>query len=172
MLCVLLFSLVGLLVPFVGAINFTNFKPLEHTGPAAPYFDAPSRFNISNTPPMGCIVDQAAYIIRHGASVHLPLFSLNNITNSKNRRFPEPGSFVGWQDLFNKMQNATYNATGDLNFIPSWVPPVDDVPHEPLFLTDHGAADAFHLGMELRGRYNFTPGGGNLTVWYVLSVHD
>jgi acid phosphatase len=47
------------------------------------------------------------------------------------------------------------------------VPPVDDVPHEPLFLTSHGAQEAFSLGAQLRQEYAFTPGGGNLTVWYV-----
>jgi acid phosphatase len=80
-------------------------------------------------------------------------------------RFPEPGSFNGWLNLFDKLQNATYNATGSLTFLPSWTPPVDDVPHEPLFLTSHGAAEAFKLGAQLRGRYKLTSGGDNFTVW-------
>ncbi|KAG6839524.1 hypothetical protein C0991_001881 [Blastosporella zonata] len=80
-------------------------------------------------------------------------------------RYPEPGSFGGWQSLFNKFQNATYTAKGPLAFIPSWVPPIDDAPHEPLFLTSTGAGEAFALGVDLRKRYALTKGGENMTVW-------
>lgn len=83
------------------------------------------------------------------------------------RRFPEPGSFAGWQGLFAKLQNATYTANGSLAFSPSWVPPVDDIPHQPLFLSSTGAREAFDLGVELRKRYRFTKGGDNFTVWWV-----
>lgn len=81
------------------------------------------------------------------------------------RRYPEPGSFQGWQTLFAKFQNTTYTAKGPLVFIPTWVPPVDDVPHEPLFLSSTGAREAFDLGVKLRQTYGFTKGGGNFTVW-------
>ncbi|KAI0693965.1 phosphoglycerate mutase-like protein [Cytidiella melzeri] len=124
-----------------------SFNPLHHSGPASPYFNSPSLFNIPSDLPAGCVVDKASYIMRHGA------------------RFPEPGSFTGWVNLFDKLQSTTYNATGALTFLPSWVLPVDDVPHEPLFLTSHGAAEAFTLGAQLRGRYNVTKGGSNFTVW-------
>ncbi|KAG6856608.1 hypothetical protein H0H87_002563 [Tephrocybe sp. NHM501043] len=123
------------------------FNPLQHSGPASPYFDAPSQFGIPSPTPANCHVDQAAYILRHGS------------------RYPEPGSFAGWQALYTKFQNATYTARGPLAFIPSWVPPVDDVPHQPLFLTSTGAAEAFSLGADLRKRYAFTKGGENMTVW-------
>ncbi|KAF8056540.1 phosphoglycerate mutase-like protein [Lyophyllum atratum] len=123
------------------------FDPLRHSGAASPYFDAPSQFGIPVATPANCQVDQAAYIVRHGS------------------RYPEPGSFVGWQNLFAKFQNATYTARGPLAFIPSWTPPVDDVPHEPLFLSSTGAGESFGLGVELRKRYGFTKGGENFTVW-------
>lgn len=84
------------------------------------------------------------------------------------RRFPEPGSFAGWQSLFAKLQNATYTAKGPLAFLPSWTPPVDDVPHEPLFLSSTGSREAFDLGVDLRKRYQFTKGGDNFTVWYAV----
>lgn len=44
-----------------------EFNPLHHSGPASPYFDAPDQFGISSDTPAGCKVDQAAYIVRHGA---------------------------------------------------------------------------------------------------------
>ncbi|KAI0366019.1 phosphoglycerate mutase-like protein [Pilatotrama ljubarskyi] len=129
------------------AVCCGRFNPLHHSGAASPYFDAPSQFGISPSTPPQCVVDQAAYIVRHGS------------------RFPEPGSFAGWQALFTKLQSATYTAHGPLAFLPSWEPPVDDIPHQPLFLSATGAREAFDLGVELRKRYRFTPGGSNFTVW-------
>ncbi|KAF5346841.1 hypothetical protein D9756_010630 [Leucocoprinus leucothites] len=124
-----------------------EFNPLHHSGPASPYFDAPPEAGIPEETPGGCVVDQAAYLVRHGS------------------RYPEPGSFTGWQNLFQKFQNSSYIASGPLNFIPTWTPPVDDQPHEPLFLTSTGSREAFDLGVQLRKRYRLTPGGANFTVW-------
>ncbi|KAJ6597247.1 phosphoglycerate mutase-like protein [Mycena vulgaris] len=135
------------LVVSIPAVFGASFDPLQHSGPASPYFDAPSQDGISSDTPVGCVVDQAAYILRHGS------------------RYPEPGSFGGWQGLFAKFQNTSYTAKGPLAFIPSWVPPVDDIPHEPLFLSSTGALEAFSLGVDLRKRYKFTKGGDNITVW-------
>ncbi|KXN92492.1 Acid phosphatase PHO1 [Leucoagaricus sp. SymC.cos] len=137
-------SLIG--IHIFGA-NAEAFNPLHHSGPASPYFDAPAEAGISEETPDGCVVDQAAYIVRHGS------------------RYPEPGSFVGWQNLFEKFQNSSYIASGPLAFIPTWTPPVDDEPHEPLFLTTTGAREAFDLGVELRKRYRLTHGSTNFTIW-------
>lgn len=82
-------------------------------------------------------------------------------------RYPEPGSFIGWQDLFWKIQNATFIAHGPLAFLPTWNLPVDNVDHQPLFLSSTGAQESFDLGVELRKRYAFTTGGGNFTAWCV-----
>ncbi|KAJ7096500.1 phosphoglycerate mutase-like protein [Mycena crocata] len=131
----------------IPAVFCASFDPLKHSGPASPYFDAPSQDGISLDTPAGCVVDQAAYILRHGS------------------RYPEPGSFAGWQALFAKFQNTSYTARGPLAFIPSGVPPVDDIPHEPLFLSSTGALEAFSLGVGLRKRYKFTKGGDNITIW-------
>ncbi|TDL27711.1 phosphoglycerate mutase-like protein [Rickenella mellea] len=140
-------ALLGFAVAASLASVLAEFNPLHHSGPASPYFDAPSQLGISTETPDGCVVDQAAYILRHGS------------------RYPEPGSFAGWQALFNKFQGASYTARGPLAFIPSWTPPIDDPPHEPLFLTSTGAGEAFALGVDLRKRYGFTKGGDGLTVW-------
>ncbi|KAJ7256546.1 phosphoglycerate mutase-like protein [Mycena haematopus] len=137
----------ALSISSIPVVFCVSFDPLHHSGPASPYFDAPSQDGIPDETPTGCVVDQAAYIVRHGA------------------RYPEPGSFTGWQSLFAKFQNNSYTATGPLAFIPSWVPPVDDIPHEPLFLSSTGALESFSLGVDLRKRYKFTSGGENITVW-------
>lgn len=92
-------------------------------------------------------------------------FMSSTIFINPNSRYPEPGSFSGWQALFTKFQNASYTASGPLSFIPTWIPPVDDQPHQPLYLTSTGARESFDLGVELRKRYRLTPGGANFTVW-------
>ncbi|THU89422.1 phosphoglycerate mutase-like protein [Dendrothele bispora CBS 962.96] len=136
-------------VLLVGASSVTaeQFDPLHHSGPASPYFVAPPLAGVPSTVPDGCVVDQAAWFLRHGS------------------RYPEPGSFTGWENLFAKFQNASYTARGPLSFIPFWTLPIDDEPHQPLFLSSTGAGEAFALGVKLRKRYGFTKGGENITVW-------
>ena len=46
-----------------------RFNPLHHSGPASPYFDAPVTDNVDYDTPDGCVVEQAAYLVRHGRSV-------------------------------------------------------------------------------------------------------
>ncbi|KAK1236252.1 hypothetical protein PQX77_000514, partial [Marasmius sp. AFHP31] len=132
--------------PVARAVENAEFNPLHHVGPSSPYFDAPSQSGIPVATPHGCVVDQVAYILRHGS------------------RYPEPGSFTGWKNLFSKFQNGTYTARGPLSFIPSWIPPVDDESHQITFLSSTGASEAFSLGVKLRNRYGMTKGGENMTV--------
>ena len=51
----------------VSSGSASTFNPLHHSGPASPYFDAPQEDGISESTPEGCVVDQAAYIVRHGS---------------------------------------------------------------------------------------------------------
>lgn len=55
----------------VGAVT-SAFDPLQHSGAASPYFDAPSQDGIPSATPANCQVDQAAYILRHGSYVITP----------------------------------------------------------------------------------------------------
>ncbi|CAK5265064.1 unnamed protein product [Mycena citricolor] len=124
-----------------------EFNPLQHSGPASPYFDAPIEDDVSYDTPDNCVVDQAAYIVRHGA------------------RYPEPGSANYWKTLAAKLKNGTYTVSGPLAFLASWTNPIDDTPHEPLYLSSTGALEAFSLGVQLRKLYKMTPGGSNFTLW-------
>ncbi|KAF9075328.1 histidine phosphatase superfamily [Rhodocollybia butyracea] len=128
-------------------VSAAAFDPLKHSGGASPYFDAPTLPGLGPETPDGCVVDQAAYFVRHGA------------------RYPEASDFTGWQELFWKIQNATFTASGPLAFIPEWVPPVDSADNELADLSSTGSQEAFDLGVELRKRYAFTDGGENFTAW-------
>jgi hypothetical protein len=44
---------------------------------------------------------------------------------------------------------------------------LDDIDHQPLFLSSSGSLEAFSLGVDLRKRYKFTKGGENITIWYL-----
>ena len=78
-------------------------------------------FHISTDIPDGCQVDQAVYVVRHGS------------------RYPDPGAYVEWTTLYSKVlpnsaidmqnmlilsqiQNATFTASGALDFLPTWKP--------------------------------------------------
>ncbi|KII87239.1 hypothetical protein PLICRDRAFT_177012 [Plicaturopsis crispa FD-325 SS-3] len=123
--------------------------PLQHSGAWSPYFDAPPQDGIPAALPSGCTVSQAAYLVRHGS------------------RYPEPGSSASWTTLQQKIHNASFASqpTGPLAFLPTWVSPVDDAAHEPLYLSATGAGEGFALGVALRKRYRLTPGGQNFTAW-------
>ncbi|KAL0578349.1 hypothetical protein V5O48_003664 [Marasmius crinis-equi] len=147
--------LIGLISSSLAATSKApEFNPLHHSGPSSPYFNAPSQSDVPVEIPDGCVVDQAAYIARHGS------------------RYPLSDVFTNWNNLFSKFQNATYKARGPLSFIPSWVPPVDDQGHELSFLSTTGASETFNLGVDLRKRYGFTKGGSNFTVWAASSQRD
>ncbi|KAF8515380.1 phosphoglycerate mutase-like protein [Hysterangium stoloniferum] len=123
------------------------FDPTKHAGGESPWFPAPEQYGISAELPKGCVVDQAAYIVRHGA------------------RYPEVGSFAGWVTLHSKLQNATYTAEGPLSFLPSWQLSLDDPNNQATFLSVTGGSEAFSLGANLRKRYGFTKGGDDMIVW-------
>lgn len=55
-----------------------SFDPLHHIGGNGPWFSAPNVFNIDAEPPTGCVVDQVAFVSRHGS------------------RYPDPGAYNEW----------------------------------------------------------------------------
>ena len=68
--CVLLLSGVALAQyasPPVVPLFPADFDPVLHSGAAAQYFDAPSQYGIPVEIPQGCVVEQAAYIVRHAS---------------------------------------------------------------------------------------------------------
>lgn len=54
----------------VASVANAAFDPLKHSGNASPYFDAPTLPGLPAETPEGCVVDQAAYFVRHGSYVY------------------------------------------------------------------------------------------------------
>lgn len=69
-------------VLFVASVANAAFDPLKHSGNASPYFNAPTLPGLGAETPEGCVVDQAAYFVRHGSYVlnYSPVLSVSNIS--------------------------------------------------------------------------------------------
>ncbi|KIX07340.1 uncharacterized protein Z518_01993 [Rhinocladiella mackenziei CBS 650.93] len=125
-----------------------EFNPLEHLGANSPWFVGPNVFGINASTPDGCEVDQAVYISRHGS------------------RYPDPGAYDEWVELYDKFQAAPFTATGSLEFLPNWEPVLDNPEQQERQLSPGGYDELYHFGVELRTRY---PGwykyGSPFRVW-------
>lgn len=66
-------------------VHAASFDPLEHLGGNSPLFSGPNVFGIPQEPPAGCVVDQAAFVSRHGS------------------RYPDPGAYYQWTNLSAKV---------------------------------------------------------------------
>lgn len=62
----------------------TASNPLTWLGGNGPYFAGPDINGVKNEVPEGCVVDQVAYISRHGS------------------RFPDTGAYGGWVSMYEK----------------------------------------------------------------------
>lgn len=63
----------------------TATEPLKWLGGNGPYFAGPNVNNVENKVPEGCVVDQVAYVARHGS------------------RYPDQGAYNGWVALYEKV---------------------------------------------------------------------
>lgn len=63
----------------------TAKEPLKWLGGNSPYFAGPNVNGVENVIPEGCIVDQVAYVARHGS------------------RYPDTGAYNGWVELHNRV---------------------------------------------------------------------
>ncbi|TKX18202.1 hypothetical protein C1H76_9675 [Elsinoe australis] len=116
-----------------------RFEALEHLGANSPWFpgrcQGPDVNRISSDVPAKCTVDQAFYVIRHGS------------------RYPDPGAYKEWTDLYKKLQSANYTARGDLSFMRSWKPVLEYPDQQLAMLSPGGYRELYTLGTELRFRY-------------------
>lgn len=112
-----------------------HFSPLEHSAGIAPYF-LPHDPPLQSSPPQGCNVTSASYLIRH-AAIYANDFDFES--------YLEP--FM--KKLHNTSQN--WSSTKSLKFLSNWTAPVEDKHLEKL--TRVGMQEAQSLGASLHQRY-------------------
>jgi hypothetical protein len=60
-------------------------NPLEWLGANGPYYEGPDVYGVGNEVPEGCVVEQVAYVSRHGS------------------RYPDSGAYAQWAALYGKV---------------------------------------------------------------------
>lgn len=88
-------------VPYAQTFD-DNYNVLKYTGNAGPYSDRRG-VGVSRDPPVGCAVDQAVILMRHGA------------------RHPTSGKAEDFADSLSKLNKRRGSFTGNLEFYNSWV---------------------------------------------------
>ncbi|KAA8895040.1 putative histidine acid phosphatase [Sphaerosporella brunnea] len=141
--------LVALLAFFSSTVSSEEWNVLQHLGANGQWFPGPDIYNLHGpAPPSNCIVEQAAYIVRHGS------------------RYPDPGAYSQWLSLHNKTSSASRSFTGPLSFLNTWEPvltyPADDIAQ----VSVTGYQELTTLGATLRLRYPrlYAP-NTKFTVW-------
>lgn len=131
-------------IPVAAAATATStysFDPLEHLAGIAPYFE-PSDPPLDPSPPQGCNVTRAAYLVRHAAI------------------FANDFDFESYIEPFvKKLQNTTvdWSKSRDISFLSTWKSPVEDSDQEKV--TKVGMLEAYKLGISLQERYQIGLGG-------------
>lgn len=110
-----------------------EFDPLIHLPGTSPYFDAVG-FGLQHTPPEGCTVNAASYLIRHGAIY---------ANDDEYEDFIKPFLY--------KLEKHRGGFSGPLEFLNKWQSPIDENHLEDL--TPSGAGDAQNVGAHIAKRY-------------------
>lgn len=112
-----------------------TFDPLQHLAGIAPYFE-PQDPPKDPSPPQGCRVTKAAYLVRHAAI---------NANDFDYESYLEP-----FMAKLNNHTNINWTSTPALSFLASWVPP--QLPEQEQ-LTRTGKLEAAQLGLTLSYKY-------------------
>jgi acid phosphatase len=111
-----------------------SFNPLQHLAGIAPYFE-PSDPLRHPSPPQGCSVTKAAYLVRHAAI---------NANDFDYESYLEP--------FIDKLSNSTvdWSKIPELSFLSTWTPPKLE---EQERVTRTGKLEAAQLGVQISYRY-------------------
>lgn len=131
-----------------------RFNILQHLSGISPYFESNDN-ELSPTPPQGCRVSKATYLVRHG-SIHANDYDFNYTIQP----------FLAY--LKNVSTKVDFSKSKDLAFLSRWASPITDSVEQVEKLTKSGAMEAFDLGTQLAYRYpNLISTKKNLSVFKV-----
>ena len=115
--------------------NSYHFDPLQHLAGVAPPFD-PLDPPLDPSPPQGCNVTRAAYLVRH-AAIYANDFDYESYIEPFVQKLSN--TTVGWSQI------------PDLSFLATWKNPITDAEQE--MLTRSGKLQATNLGVDIAQRY-------------------
>lgn len=129
-------SLVGASLAATG-VAAADFNILQHLGGNAQWLPGPEVTGISSDVPLGCTVDLAAFFSRHGS------------------RYPDPGAYSEWTDLYERLQAAgDFNVTdAKLDFLKTWKPVLSHPERQISQLSPTGYKELHDMGATWRLRY-------------------
>jgi len=108
----------------------------------------PSLAGIPYETPANCTIDMAAFLSRHGS------------------RYPDPGAYNIWTTLYSKIPNATFTASGVLDFIQNWRPALTNPAQQLQQVSIGGWRELMEMGTTLRWRYpTMYTDNTNFTLW-------
>ncbi|KPM42070.1 hypothetical protein AK830_g4473 [Neonectria ditissima] len=110
-------------------------RPLQWLGANSPWFSGPNVHGISQDVPEHCMVDQAAYVLRHGS------------------RYPDNGAYNEWKEMESRFSHNEYTARGSLAFLPKWRTVLTKPSIQIAMQSPTGYKEAMDLGYQLRTRY-------------------
>ncbi|CAI4213546.1 unnamed protein product [Parascedosporium putredinis] len=123
-------------------------SPLTWLGANGPWAAGPNVHHISPHVPDGCVVDQAAYVSRHGS------------------RYPDTGAYNEWKEMHSRFSAGGYTASGALSFLPDWSPVLTNPDAQIAMLSPTGHKEAMDMGYALRTRYpQLYNDGDDFHVW-------
>lgn len=124
-----------------GGVTYNSYKfnVLHHLSALSPYFESHTNER-SPDPPLGCTVDKAIYLVRHG-SIYANDYDYNSTIHPFLAR------------LKNSRNYTDFSRSTDLSFLSEWVSPISNEAEQVEKLTKSGLLEAFNLGIQLAYRY-------------------
>ncbi|KAF2465693.1 acid phosphatase PHO12 precursor [Lindgomyces ingoldianus] len=133
----------------IGLATRNDFNVLKHLGGSSPWFSGPELTGISSEVPSGCVIDQAAFVSRHGS------------------RYPDQGAYNEWVNLSSRIHAAKFAVLDEnLKFLSSWLPVLKHPAEEVAQISTTGYKELYDMGATYRLRYpNLYVYNTNFTLW-------
>ncbi|UJR29439.1 hypothetical protein I4U23_010651 [Adineta vaga] len=116
-----------------------KFNILHHLTAISPYFDSESN-ELNPDPPLGCTIDKAIYLVRHG-SIYANDYDYEHTIEPFIKR------------LQSSLKQIDFSRSKELAFLATWNSPITNSDEQVEKLTQSGSNEAFKLGTQLASRY-------------------